>query len=237
MKLLTLLTEKIDIEDVRDELGWAFDNAESEGRDTIRFDRGGISIWVHSSGRITRKKYVDALPSDAKKAVLDFAKKNRMILEASDADAQKERDKIEYERLKGTKLDLAKKQRDLQQQRKSYKKNPVQRSATTGKIADIQKKKSDTTIKMLQKKKEMEKPKMESVNEVYTTNLDPEVEDAILVIAKNERKFYDKRDAKGAIEYAIKEHVKGVIENLNADLRAAKNDLVRQLASYWKREG
>lgn len=175
---------------------------------------------------------------------LGSALKGKRWKEGKIAEADELANKIDIEKLKDKKRDLGQDQERLTTQRKTADKNPIRRSTLTKQISGIQGDKADTSIKILKKQQDLEKQKkyskMESTMKLKSllegvTSLDPNVEDAIMIIAKNEAKFYKNKDSRGAIEFAIKEYVTEVTKDLESDLKGAKSGLIRELANYWKR--
>lgn len=64
---------------------------------------------------------------------------------------------------------------------------------------------------------------------------DPDdVKNAILMIARNDAKFYRTKDAKGAVKYAIKEYVKAKVEELKDEIDDVKGEMIKELGRYWK---
>lgn len=131
---------------------------------------------------------------------------------------------------------LTQKQRTLGQSRKNIKDTPARRRLSK-QIADLGAKKAELGVRAAEQGKQIKKPtEMESVIR-ETTDLDPEVEDALFIIAKNERQFYEKKDAAGAIDYAFKEYIKNSMNSLKEDFKYSRSALIQHLANYWKREG
>jgi len=132
---------------------------------------------------------------------------------------------------------LVSQQRTLAQSKKNIKDTPTKRRLSK-QIADLGVKKADIGVKTAEMSQQLKKkPKMETkINEAHL-DLDPDVIDQILILAKNSRKHYNTRDAKGAIQYAIQEYIAGEIAGLKEDLSRAKSELVNELQKYWTREG
>jgi ABC-type xylose transport system substrate-binding protein len=139
----------------------------------------------------------------------------------------------ETDRMKSDKEKLMQKADTLVKQRKTQQ-DPLRKSTMSKQISDLGSKKADINLKMQKKKQELEKQK---VTEAHDSTLLDDAEDNILVIAKNERKYYYAKDAAGAIDYAIKIYVSETLENLKADLHSNRYKLIKELLAYWKREG
>jgi len=60
--------------------------------------------------------------------------------------------------------------------------------------------------------------------------------DAIVLAAENEGRFYDKRDAKGAVDAAWKTHRKATIEDFDHDFNAIKKEAIKQVRKSWGRK-
>jgi len=125
------------------------------------------------------------------------------------------------------------KQKQLGLSKKNIKDIPSRRRLTK-QIADLGSKKAALGIKTADISKNIKKPKTEAL--IKEESIDPDMRDAVLTIAQNERKFYDKRDAQGAVDFAIKEYIKNKIDDLKTDLESARGELTRALANYWKRQ-
>lgn len=67
-------------------------------------------------------------------------------------------------------------------------------------------------------------------------HLDPDQErmfNEIKMMAENEGRFYQKKDAKGAVEFAWREYQKNKARDMRDDFRKIKNHLVKTLADQW----
>ena len=60
-----------------------------------------------------------------------------------------------------------------------------------------------------------------------------ELYDDLYLIASNDGNAYKKKDAKGAIDKAFREHMKNVQDNLRGDFKAIQKILEKDLASRW----
>jgi hypothetical protein len=129
---------------------------------------------------------------------------------------------------------LGQKQKTLAQSKKNTKDTPTKRRLSK-QIADLGVKKADLGVRSADMSQQLKKKNVGEAK-LNEWNLDPDMEDAVLIIAKNERKFYEKWDAKGAVEFAIKEYLKERISDIKADLEQGRAQLVRELMAYWKRE-
>jgi hypothetical protein len=70
------------------------------------------------------------------------------------------------------------------------------------------------------------------------SDFDPrDVAEELLLIASNVESYYNRKDAKGAIEYAKKEYFKYKMDNLTQKMKEAGPLALKQLLVYWKEEG
>ena len=123
---------------------------------------------------------------------------------------------------------LGSQQKTLGQSKKNASDIPSKRRISK-QIADLGVKKADMGIKTADMSSKLKKPsKLREGAE--------DDSDDVMTIAKNEQKFYAKRDAKGAIEYAIKEHIKDITQDILDDLTRMKSMMIRDLQDYWKHE-
>ena len=65
---------------------------------------------------------------------------------------------------------------------------------------------------------------------------EPEIVDSLIAIGMNERKFYEKRDVKGAIAFAKQQYLKDVMQNLKDDINSAAPKAEKELAKYWRKD-
>ena len=68
---------------------------------------------------------------------------------------------------------------------------------------------------------------------------DGDVKDAaeeMLVLAENERKYYEAKDAKGAAEFARKTYTRIYSEDIRRMAKEAEKLVVKDLLAEWKRE-
>jgi hypothetical protein len=56
----------------------------------------------------------------------------------------------------------------------------------------------------------------------------------VVMTAENEGRFYQKRDAKGAVDYAIKEVLKFKISDLREDAKHIRNIAIKEVQQGWK---
>lgn len=61
------------------------------------------------------------------------------------------------------------------------------------------------------------------------------IEDELMLTASNEGRFYQKKDAKGAVEYAAKVMERNYAADLRATLKALKPKVAKELAKRWKK--
>ena len=233
MKLMTLLTE-----------GWS-SGGYSRG-DRVKFNgadgkvhNGTIESFLRDSTQPlsvrcddSKKLFAVALKKDDQPGAPYIVKES--VNEAQVDTPGEVMKKAQLAKVRADMKQLGSKQKTLAQSKKNIKDTPTKRRLTK-QMADIGVKKADLGIRAAEMSKQIK-----GVNEAnisWKTKLDTDTEDAIMIIAKNERKFYDKKDAKGAIEFAINEYIKERMWDLKSDLSSAKSELVKMLADYWKREG
>jgi len=60
------------------------------------------------------------------------------------------------------------------------------------------------------------------------------IEDELMTTASNEGRFYQKKDAKGAVEYAATVMMKNYAADLRATLKAIKPKVTKELKKRWK---
>ena len=73
----------------------------------------------------------------------------------------------------------------------------------------------------------------------HLAEMSPDQEDllkTIVMVAENEGKFYKTKDAKGAVDYAIKAHIKQAMDDLKHDLGAIRGAAAKEVAAGWKRK-
>lgn len=61
--------------------------------------------------------------------------------------------------------------------------------------------------------------------------------DEIFVVAQNERKFYEDKDAKGAVDFAAKQYLRNLQDDFRDIIKKAKEQALKDLLAYWRTEG
>lgn len=59
----------------------------------------------------------------------------------------------------------------------------------------------------------------------------------ILLVASNESKYYESKDAKGAVDFAAKQYLREVESNFRDIVRKAKEQALKDLIADWKEMG
>lgn len=59
----------------------------------------------------------------------------------------------------------------------------------------------------------------------------------VVLMAMNEGRFYPKRDAKGAVDYAIKEYIKNKNQEMREDSRVVHKHAVKEVKRQWGPKG
>jgi hypothetical protein len=62
---------------------------------------------------------------------------------------------------------------------------------------------------------------------------DRDLYDAIMLIAKNDGISYQRKDAKGAVKKAVREHMVWFMENLREEIRGIEGAMVKDLTKEW----
>jgi hypothetical protein len=62
---------------------------------------------------------------------------------------------------------------------------------------------------------------------------DRDLYDAIMLIAENDRASYQRKDAKGAVKKATREHMKWFMTNLREEIRGVEGAIVKDLTKEW----
>lgn len=65
----------IELEELREEIGYHFDYVENEGGHAMRFDIGNASMWIHANG--TAEGF-DGLPRKIRKEILPVLTQNNI---------------------------------------------------------------------------------------------------------------------------------------------------------------
>ena len=76
-----------------------------------------------------------------------------------------------------------------------------------------------------------------SIKKFFAGQLDPSQEsmlNEVITMAVNEGRFYSKRDAKGAVDYAIKEYIKIKNQEMREDSRVIKKHAIKEVRRQWK---
>jgi len=155
----------------------------------------------------------------------------------------------QLQKVRADRQQLSQQQKQLSQSRKNIKDTPT-KARLSQQIADLGSKKAKLGVQVAQQSQTLKtKPKMNEghperirlkellpVEETLIYEADTNVVDDLLTIAKNERKFYDTRDAIGAIEFAVKILEKEELLKLRREIKLAMPLAKRQLADYWSRE-
>lgn len=127
---------------------------------------------------------------------------------------------------------LGQQQKTLAQNKKNIKDTPTKRRISK-QMADIGVKKADLGVKAADMGTQLKKkPTMEA--KINEGAVGPE--DDVFDIAKHDKKFYAKRDARGAISAAIKEYIKGVTQDMLDDLEMQRTLMERELRDYWVKQ-
>jgi hypothetical protein len=74
-------------------------------------------------------------------------------------------------------------------------------------------------------------PNTENLTEQYHD--EERIEDELFMTASNEGRFYQKKDAKGAVEYAAKVMEKNYAADLRETLKAIKPKVIKELKKRW----